>query len=295
MEGGLTPKALILQIMGSLVHSMTEPAQAIVEEAGTWWKDTGRQSAGYVKGKYTVDALGRRRGESKMHNCAWFRWDKYCCPVDLADDCVKAQSMAVATGGEDPAIFACWWCGGHAADHELLADEQGNEVPGTTGPGRGQGTQRVGQTSARPGTNAAAKRPVADKGMREDTQVEVVQKLAKGDAVDENLTTDDKETVENNQEGGEGDPDDSADWVPLEPAVYHQLLVQAGLRRRVTRFQGVKFNHLDLSQVQDHSAHRASALDAQVPKWLMPGHATPGLLLSSLNHANRGKPGEIAG
>eukprot|EP00971_Amphidinium_carterae_P001748 35039-Amphidinium_carterae.1 len=59
--------------------------------------------------------------------------------------------------GEDPALFACWWCGGHAGDHELLAEGQNAETPGSTGPGRGNslvGTNRFTPTPKFPNQTA---------------------------------------------------------------------------------------------------------------------------------------------
>mmetsp|Transcript_33358 Transcript_33358/g.76111 ORF Transcript_33358/g.76111 Transcript_33358/m.76111 type:complete len:732 (-) Transcript_33358:25-2220(-) len=298
MEGDLTPKALILKIMGVLVHSMTEPAQAIVEEGGTWWKDTGKQSSGYVEGKYTVDAMGRRRGRSGKHNCAWFRWDKYCCPTALAASSGEANTLAPAVGGEDPALFACWWCGGHAGDHELLAEGQNAETPGSTGPGRGPAAPRP--TTA-PATKAmaevkgedAAVPTAGDDATAEEEKVDWQDKQDEAGDVQEDEAANTKEKVE------EGDPENAEDdvtWVRLETAEYHQLLAEAGLRRRVTRFQGAKFNRIDLSQVvQDRSSQRATTSDAQVPKWLMPGHSAPPLLRSPLHYAQQMKSVEIAG
>jgi len=133
-EGDVTPADILLGQMTEMLEQMSAPARLAVEQAGVWWRDTGKAAEGLSEGKYTVDAWGRRRGGSKKTQCAWFRWDMSCLPPEQRE----GYGLYALAEAEDSEALSCWWCGGAAADHDDLGPMAENEEPGYY-PGLGQG------------------------------------------------------------------------------------------------------------------------------------------------------------
>lgn len=122
--------------MKAMEKAMSVPGLDAVRASAGWWCDPGRASSGYQAGKYTVDAWGRRRGACPATSCAWFRWDPRCLPA-------SARESLGAGSPADTALpmYACWWCGARAEQHEDLGAKGRGEEPGAY-PGLGEGLQK---------------------------------------------------------------------------------------------------------------------------------------------------------
>eukprot|EP00929_Paragymnodinium_shiwhaense_P033925 TRINITY_DN18535_c0_g1_i3.p1 TRINITY_DN18535_c0_g1~~TRINITY_DN18535_c0_g1_i3.p1 ORF type:complete len:793 (+),score=178.29 TRINITY_DN18535_c0_g1_i3:82-2460(+) len=100
-------------LVESLVGSSLSPSVAD-ESRSPWWKTCGRCCEGYMKGQYTVDREGRRRGPCRSRSCAWYRWD----------------ARWLLSSGETQAALICWWCGGAPEEHEDIGVASDIEYPG---------------------------------------------------------------------------------------------------------------------------------------------------------------------
>jgi len=151
-ERTIAPRDLLLEKMTEHLALVSAPARLAVEEAGVWWRDTGKAERAFQSDMYTVDFFGRRRGASKKLSCAWYRWDMSCVPEARREGFDKTlPSMLGADAASD--MIRCWWCGGPPGEHEDLGDMGDDEVPGDT-----PGKKKKGKT-----TQAKGKGDVEDK------------------------------------------------------------------------------------------------------------------------------------
>lgn len=119
-----TAREFLLEMMTETLKNMSAPGLQAVENAGPWWRDTGKAEKNWSNKKYTVDLFGIRRAGSKKTGCAWYRWN-----VDNICQEIK-NGMVPLEVRQNEENFKCWWCGALPGDHEDVGKAAEDEEPG---------------------------------------------------------------------------------------------------------------------------------------------------------------------
>mmetsp|Transcript_119736 Transcript_119736/g.211682 ORF Transcript_119736/g.211682 Transcript_119736/m.211682 type:complete len:895 (-) Transcript_119736:168-2852(-) len=119
-----TPREFLLEMMTEMMGKMSAPGLQAVENAGPWWRDTGKAEKNWNSNKYTVDLFGIRRGGCKKTGCVWYRWNVANILADIRNGMVPLEVR------QNEENFRCWWCGALPGDHENVGKAGEDEEPG---------------------------------------------------------------------------------------------------------------------------------------------------------------------